>query len=209
VHRREVEPGHHALHHQSVDHRARERDERVGIAGRHRALLDPAADSLRHRAAVRLEDAVADVDQLRHPIAGARGDRLREEHDAPLAPVVELVDRAHLRVELLDRVLVLGDAREDEERLLAQQILERGLDDVAARREVIEERRPLDLEGIREPRDRHVETLALQYRDGAAGELSALLVLDGAGHYLTDRQISFPDDSSGAARASAHVRAQC
>lgn len=82
---------------------------------------------------------------------------------------------ADLRVELLDRMLVPSDALEHEPRLLSEQILERELDDVAARREVIEQRRSLDPERLGQPRDRHVEALALEHLHGAAREVSALV----------------------------------
>ncbi len=180
---------HHALHHQTVDHCAHERDERLGIAGPNGAVLDRLPDARHHGAAVGLEDTIAHLDELRHALACAPGDRLREEDDAALAPVVERVHGLHLRVELLERVRVRADALDDEDGLLLEQILERGLDDVAARREVIEQRRPLDLERVGEPLDRHVEPLALEHGHRPSGELTALVDLDGAGH-------PFPDDLS-------------
>lgn len=69
MHGGELEPRHHALHQQAIDHRAHERDQRARIARGHGAVGDPALDALGDRAAMRLEHAVAHVDELAHALA--------------------------------------------------------------------------------------------------------------------------------------------
>ena len=182
VHGRERHAGHHALDHEPVDQRAHQGDQRVRVARAHGAGGDARADQVRGGAAVRLEHGVAHADDLVH--AGARGGRdgLREEHHPRLVAVVELVHGAQLRVEPVERVLVLGDAGQDEARLLGQQVLQRGLDDVRVRGEVVEQRGALDAQRGGEARGRQLEALAGEHGDGGAGELAALLGFDGSGH---------------------------
>ena len=79
-------------------------------------------------------------------------------------------------------MFVLRDATQDERRLLDEQVVERDLEEMAVRREVIEQRRPLDVERLGQARDRKLQTLALENARGASGELSALFGFGGAGH---------------------------
>lgn len=187
---REIEPGHHALDHEAVGDGADEVDEGVRVAGTHRSFGDALAYAVRGGAAVRLEDAIADVDDLGHSLA-ARRDRLAQEDDPRLAAVVERVDRAELREQAIDGVLVLFDAGEHEHRLLGEQRFERGLDDLGARREVVEQGRALHAEGLGEAAHRDVEPLALEDLDRLPGQIEPLLGFRRTRHFLTGCQITF------------------
>ena len=90
--------------------------------------------------------------------------------------------RAELRVEAVDGVRVSLDLGDDVDRLLREQLDERGLDEVADRGEVVEQRGPLHSERQGEPLGREADALALEDGHRAAREVEAFLVIGSPGH---------------------------
>lgn len=107
-----------------------------------------------------------------------------------LSPVVKRVHRPDLGVQAVERVIMLVDPLHHVEGLLGQQVFQCGLDDVAEGGEVIEQRRPLDVEGLGELRHRDLQPLALEDFHGAASELELLVGFSRAGHWLTECQLT-------------------
>ena len=178
------------LHHQAIDERAHARKQRLWIAWGHRAIPYSHANTLDDVGPLKLENEGSGLQNRRKSRARRGRNGLGEKHEAALVAVMKAMDRAHVRVEAIDRMRVVCNLFQNVLRLLREEVHEGEFEDVTLRRKVIKERRPFEAEGLGQPRHCEVGAFALKHFYRRAREVSALVVVRRSCHRQARKSLS-------------------